>query len=334
MRRGSRKAVWIRAVIAGVLTLAVLVTALVLLQREDDAHYAEKRGTMSENFGQLRTVEWNGSTWREKPAVTTILIGGIDKTDVGVEGSYRHGGQADFLMLLAIDQTDKKIHQLQIDRDTMTDVQILGVFGNEVGTRVLQICLAHAFGASPADNAKYTVKAVQNLLEGIEIDGYYMVDYGAVPVLNDALGGITVHLDYDMTSVNPDWEKGKTVTLHGQDAELFVRARLTIGSGTNEERMVRQNEFMKNAIATINKKISADLSFGESLLDTLSDIAETNFTKKRLLEELNVAYNFEVLPVDHPAGEYAVGPEGFIEFHMQEGAAVEWVLNHLYTKVK
>ena len=38
--------------------------------------------------------------------------------------------------------------------------------------------------------------------------------------------------------------------------------------------------------------------------------------------------------MDHPAGEYAIGPEGFVEFHMQEGAAVEWVLNHLYTKVK
>lgn len=333
MRHRSTKHIWTRAIIIGILTVAVLGTALYFLQREEDSHYTETRSQMTENFGQLKTVTWKGETWKEKPAVTTILIGGIDKQDTGVANSYRHGGQADFLMLLAIDQTDKKIHQLQIDRDTMTDVQILGVFGNEVGTRELQICLAHSFGANPADNAKYTVKAVQNLLEGIEIDGYYMVNFDAVPVLNDALGGVTVHLDYDMTSVNPLWTQGKTITLHGKEAETFVRSRMSVGAGTNEERMVRQNEFMRNAISTMNKRISADLSFGESLLDTLSDIAETNFTKKRLLEELNVAYNFEVLPVDHPAGTYTEGDEGFIEFHMEDGAAVEWVLNHLYTKV-
>ena len=333
MRHRSTKHLWIRAIIIGLLTVAILGTILFFLQKEDDSHYQETRSTMTENFGQLKTVTWKGETWREKPAVTTILIGGIDKQDIVETSSYRNSGQADFLMLLAIDQTDKKIHQLQIDRDTMTDVQILGVFGNEVGTRVLQICLAHSYGATPADNAKYTVKAVQNLLNGLTIDGYYMVNFDAVPILNDALGGVTVHLDYDMTSVNPLWTKGKTITLHGKEAELFVRSRMTIGAGTNEERMTRQNEFMRNAISTMNKRISADLSFGEALLDTLSDIAETNFTKKRLLEELNAAYKFEVLPVDHPAGTYTEGDGGFIEFHMEEGAAVEWVLNHLYTKV-
>ena len=331
-----RRRTVVKAAVLSLLAVLLLLAGLYFLKTQEDREYAENRGSMTEGFGQLRTVQWNGRTYREKPAVTTLLIAGIDKQDTEKNAAtvYRSGGQADFLLLLGIDHTEKKIHQLQIDRDTMTDVDILGVFGNEVGTRVLQICLAHSFGGTKEDNAKYTVKAVQNLLEGIEIDGYYMVDYGAVPLLNDALGGITVHLDFDMTSVNPDWTQGKTVTLHGKEAETFVRSRMTIGEGTNEERMVRQNEFMRNAITTMNKKISADLSFGEALLDTLSDIAETNFTKKRLLEELNVAYNFEVLPVDHPAGEYSIGPEGFVEFHMQDGAAVEWVLNHLYTKVK
>ena len=331
----NRKHLWIRGIVIGALALAVLAGALILLQKEDDAHYAEKRGTMSEHFGQLKTVEWKGQTWREKPAVTTILIAGIDKPDAREQtGRYRNGGQADFLMLLAIDQTDKQIHQLQIDRDTMTDVQILGVFGNEVGTRVLQICLAHSYGGSKQDNAKYTLKAVQNLLDGMEIDGYYVVDYSAVPLLNDVLGGVKVHMDYDMTSVDPAWTKGADIVLHGKDAEAFVRSRMTVGAGTNEERMVRQNEFMRNAINTMNKKISADLSFGEVMLNTLSDIAVTNLSQKRLLEEMNTAYNFTVLPVDHPAGNYSIGADGFMEFHMEEGAAVEWVLSHLYTRVE
>ena len=331
----KKKQIWIRAGIIVIAAAAVLAAVLILLRNSDEAQYAERRGSRSEGFGQLRTVEYKGATYREKPAVTTMLIAGVDKEGAAqnvTANNYRDGGQADFLMLIAIDHTDKVIHQLQIERDTMTDVQILGIFGNEVGTRVMQICLAHSFGATPQDNAKYTVKAVQNLLDGIEIDGYYMVDYTAVPVLNDALGGVTVTVEFDMTSVNPAWTKGSTVMLHGKEAETFVRSRMTIGAGTNEERMVRQNEFMEKAIKQMNKRISADNKFGETVLNTIGELAVSNMTVKRLAEELVKSHSYQILAVDHPEGEYGFGEDGFVEFHMRDGAATEWVLEHLYTK--
>ena len=324
----------VKAAIITAAAVLLLAAGILLLQNEDSREHPEQRDSMTEGFGQLQTVTWNGKTYREKPAVTTLLLAGIDKTDTTEatgSAAYRKGGQADFLLLLAIDHTDKKIHQLQIDRDTMTEVDILGVFGNEVGTRILQICLAHSFGSTPEDNAKYTVRAVRNLLGGLELDGYYVIDYTAVPVLNDALGGVTVHLDFDMTSVNPAWEAGKDITLHGKEAEAFVRARMTVGQGTNEERMVRQGEFLRKAVQQMNQKISEDLSFAEDLLKTLEGICTTNMTTKRLAEELNKVHGYEVLPVDHPAGEYTLGADGFVEFHMEEGAAVGWVLEHLYT---
>ena len=328
---------WVPAGIAILAAVVVLVAGIILLNQNDEAQYKESRGQMSEGFGQLRTVEWKGTVYREKPAITTLLIAGIDKVDDSndsLRNQYRNGGQADFLMLLAIDHTDKKIHQLQIDRDTMTEVAVLGTFGNETGTRILQICLSHGFGKTPEDNAKYTMRAVRNLLDGLELDGYYMIPYSAVPVLNDALGGVTVNIAFDMTSVHPEWTEGATVTLHGKEAEEFVRSRMTVGAGTNEERMVRQNEFMQKAVAQMNRKIKDDLGFGESLLGKLQSIATTNFTLKRLTEELSKAYGYEVLPVDHPEGEYKVGEDGFMEFHMREGAATEWVLEHLYSKAE
>ena len=327
---------WIKAAVISLIGVVILAAAIILLNSNDNTYYGQKRGTMSEGFGELKTIEWQGDTYREKPAVTTILVAGIDKPEAVANADtsdYRNGGQADFIMLVAIDKTDKQIHRLQIDRDTMAEIDILGVFGNEVGTRVQQICLSHAFGATPQDNAKYTMRAVRNLLGGLDIDGYYMVDYAAMPTLNDALGGVTVKMQYDMTSVNPAWTKGTTVTLHGKEAEAFVRSRMTIGHGTNYERMDRQAEFMTNAITKMKQRVANDLSFGEGLLTTLSSLAVTNMTQKRLVNELNEAHGFEYLPIDHPAGEYAVGADGFIEFHMKENSAIEWVLSHLYTKV-
>ena len=329
------KRTWIKAAVIAVIGVAVLAVALILLNNSDNASYQARRGTMSDGFGELKTIEWQGDTYREKPAVTTILVAGIDKPDAVANNDaseFRNGGQADFIMLVAIDKTDKQIHRLQIDRDTMTEIDILGVFGNEVGTRVQQICLSHSFGATPEDNAKYTMRAVRNLLGGMDIDGYYMIDYAAMPTLNDALGGVPVKMEFDMTSVNPAWTKGSTVTLHGKEAEAFVRSRMTVGHGSNYERMFRQAEYMTSAITQMKKRIASDLSFGEGLLNTLSSVSVTNMTQKRLISELNEAYGFEYLAVDHPEGEYVMGEDGFVEFHMKENSAVEWVLNHLYTK--
>ena len=326
---------WIRAGLLVLAAVAVLAAGIVLLNEYERSQYAEKRDRMTEGFGQLKTITYRGVKYREKPAVTTMLFVGVDKpeaTENVTADSYRDGGQADFLLLLAVDHTDKKIHQLQLERDTMAEIDILGIFGNEVGTRTEQLCLAHCFGATPQDNAKYTIRAAERLLDGLEIDGYYMIDYSAMGTLNDLLGGVTVNIGYDMTSVNPAWTKGSTVTLQGKEAETFVRARLTVGSGTNEERMTRQNEFMKSAVAKMKEKSAADPGFGEAMLGKLQRLSVSNMTVKRLAEELNKARDYELLEVEHPEGEYTIGKDGFVEFHMKEGAAVEWVLEHLYSR--
>ena len=309
----------IRGLIILALALALLAGTLVFLRIQDDASYRETRGSMTDGFGELKTVNWGGAIWREKPAVTTILIGGIDqetRTDSGGRVRYQNGGQADLLMLVAIDRTDKKIHQLQIDRDTMTAVRVVGLFGDDGGTSEMQIALSHRFGATPRDNARNTVWAVQNLLDGLAIDNYYMIDYSGVAVLNDALGGIEVTIPEDMTRVNPAWTEGTTVTL----------------PGTNAERMTRQNVFMQNAVARLKQKVGDSLSFADELVSMLQDLAVSNLSARQLASLLTDSYRFEVLPVDHPSGSYEIGKNGYMEFRMQEDSAVEWVLQHLYTK--
>ena len=48
-----------------------------------------------------------------------------------IRDSYQ-GGQADFQRLIVIDSKDKTVRQLQIDRDTMAEVTVLGMLGNPV----------------------------------------------------------------------------------------------------------------------------------------------------------------------------------------------------------
>ena len=71
------------------------------------------------------TVEVDGVTYRKKSRLTTILVMGVDH-DTQDSYEYRKAGQADFLRLVVLDDADKTVQQLQIDRDTMTPVTVLG----------------------------------------------------------------------------------------------------------------------------------------------------------------------------------------------------------------
>ena len=331
-----RKTVLLRAAVSLFIAGVVFFLLITLTNQSWTKQYQhpEIRETGNQAFMDEGIVEWNGERYRKKPALTIILVAGVDKD--GTENAsprvnYRNGGQADFLMLLAIDHGEKQIHQLQIDRDTMAEVMVLGVYGNETGTRELQICLAHSFGARPEDNARYTVRAVRTLLNDLEIDGYYMVDYGAVPVLTDLVEGVPVTIAEDMTPINPEWYKGHTITLKGKDAETFVRTRKSIGSGTNAERMNRQAVYMRSVIDRIYQKLSETKDFASELVSTIQSIAVTDLTNQRLLEEINEARSYEVLPVNVLPGRYEQDDNGFIEFYPDEGCVTEWIMNHLYS---
>lgn len=290
----------------------------------------QERGIVTENVGLLNRVSYNGNTYVEKTGLTTILIMGADNASDSQRYGARQGGQADFLLLLAIDHKDNVIRQLQIDRDTMAEVQMLGVLGNPVGTKSMQICLAHGFGMSSEDNCYYTLQAMNNLLEGVEIDLYLSLDMASIGILNDALGGVTVTLEDDFTEADPQMTKGSTLKLTGEQAETFVRNRMEVGDGTNASRMLRQRAYMTAALELLFGQLRQEPEYMGELYDALDSVMTTNITRGRMLNEANQAYKYEVMTMETLAGEHAVGADGFVEFHAADGAAIEWVVRTLY----
>ena len=289
--RDNRKTILLRAALILLITGAALFVLLRMTDRSWSDRYRlqETRETGNQAFMDEGIVEWNGNRYRKKPALTLILLAGIDKDGTEAPSprvNYRNGGQADFLMMLAIDHGEKKIHQLQIDRALLND---------------------------------------------LEIDGYYMVDYSAVPAMTDLVGGVPVTIAEDMTTVNSEWYKGHTITLTGADAETFVRTRKTVGSGTNAERMNRQAIYMQGVIRRIHENLSDDPDFASRMVSELHPIAVTDLTDLKLLEEINIARSYEVLPVDYLPGRYDRDSNDFTEFYPEEGSVTEWVMTHLYS---
>ena len=240
--------------------LAVLVLAAVLLFV--GGSWLEKRSQKPETRTELpqetaETMEVDGVTYRRRTDLTTILVMGIDHdSEIEAEGSYQ-GGQADFQRLIVIDSKDKTVRQLKIDRDTMAEVTVLGMLGNPVGTTQMQISLAHGFGDGKEESCGYARDAVSRLLQGENIDFYLAMSLDGISVLNDLAGGVTVTLEDDFSAADPAMTKGATLTLQGDQAEIFVRRRMDIGEGTNEARMVRQEEYLDPAFRTAGKQGAA-----------------------------------------------------------------------------
>ena len=122
------------------------------------------RGNLDERFGNVPEVTWRDETYRLRSRLTTILVAGVDKraeTQTAPGEEHRSGGQADFLVLLVVDDNRDTIGALQINRDTMTEITVLSILGQETGVTTAQLALAHAFGDGGTRSCELAVSAVE-----------------------------------------------------------------------------------------------------------------------------------------------------------------------------
>lgn len=326
---------WI--IIAAIAVVILLVAAFFGGQWiENRSKKPEQRGDANLRHEMENTPEItvDGETYRLRTNITTILFMGIDRpSDANPGNSYRNGGQADFLRLIVIDNDNKVIRQIAIDRDTMTPITILGVLGNRTGTRTERISLSHGFGKGREDSCKLTVDAVSNLFYGVPIDFYIAMNMDGVSEMNDLLGGIEVTLEDDFSAIDPAMTPGTTLILTGDQAEIFIRERMSIGVGTNESRMKRQQVYLGAAQQKLRAKIGEGTSAMEEFYDALSEYLITDFSKGRLINEAYAAKDYEILDPVQASGTHNVDAEGFMEFLADENDLQRIVLSVFYVKI-
>ena len=315
--------------------LAVLAVVLVLY---GGGRWLEKRAEKPETRTQLpqadqETVEVDGVTYRKKSRMTTILVMGVDH-ETQETYDYRKAGQADFLRLIVLDNKNKTVQQLQIDRDTITPVTMLGVLGDRYEPVTQQICLGYAFGDGRQSSCEVTVEAVENLLGGQKIDQYLSMGLDGISTLNDLAGGVTVTLEDDFSAIDPAMTKGTTLTLWGDQAEVYVRTRRSIGVGTNEARMARQEQYIRQITSQLDAKVQQDQNFVLTAYDALEPYLYTNIPRGQLANEAWAAKDYTRLDTIKPDGTYQVGEDGFMEFYPDADALQQAVLQLFYEKVE
>lgn len=266
--------------------------------------------------------------------LTTLLLIGVDRQglNTGESLTARSNTQADFLLLLVLDRANKTVTPIQIDRDAVVPVNVYGVLGNLTGSREMQICLAQGFGKSLDANCRNTVTAVSGTLLGIPVDHYMVYDLSAINVLNDLLGGVTVTVEDDLTAFDSSLQVGSTVTLHGAQAEIFVRSRMGVGDGMNTSRLRRQRAYMESALSIVSEKSSADSSFIQSMITGMEGNYASDMNRGYVVNLFNRALGYDVKPIRVTDGEHGVGKDGFVECYLNEENVKHMMLEVCFTK--
>lgn len=329
--RSRRGALAIAVCILAAMALGIFVIGFVG-NRLENKNVQPVFGSIENRFEPTKSMEADGRKYAYyEQDFTNILLIGVDRDTLdGTVSSVRGNGQADFLLLLTMDRNKETVVPLHIDRDSMTPVQVYGIFGNPANIRELQVCLSYAMGTDPTTACENTVKAVSDMLGGIEIDGYLAMDMSAMTVLNEALGGVTVTLNEDFSHIDPEMTMGKTMKLEGAQAETYLRSRMAVGDGTNAARMERQRSYMGAAIDLIRQKLKSDQTYLSELAEKMDANIFTNLEEGWLENQAISKSQYTWEPIQTLPGEHSIGENGFIEFHLDKNALIELIRNLFY----
>ena len=295
----------------------------------------QNKKNISGNTENSRMIEYNGKKYEPKNNIETILLMGLDKYDQPKdENAYLNDQQSDLMMLMVLDYDKKTCSLIHINRDTMTEIKRLGVTGDVADTFEGQICLAHTYGSGDADSNYNAIDAVEGLFNNmIKIDHYISMTMEGVGILNDAVGGVNVNITEDMTSINPSMVNGSNVTLTGDEALAYVRARSDVGDGSNLSRMERQKQYMYGFIEKLKESIENDSDFLSNSMMKINEYMKSDISINGFDELADKLENLKVQPIEDIEGTAEMGEE-FIEYYVDENKLKEKTLKYFYEEVK
>lgn len=280
------------------------------------------------------SIEYDGKKYVLKDGMETFLFIGRDKFEESVNNSsYNNDQQADFLMLLVIDNESSSYVAVQINRDTMTDVNVLGVAGERIDTVKQQIALSHTYGNGREVSCRNTSDAVSALFENVRIDHYVSLTMDAVSIVNDSVGGVEVTVLDDFSGIDDTLIKDTKVTLKGDQALTYVRSRYGMDDSTNQNRMIRQRQYLNSLYNEFAKCAKDDDSFIVDLSLKLADHIISDCSANKLQKLFQKISEYELSDIVTIEGKASKGTK-YMEFYPDEDKLKKLIVETFYTPKK
>lgn len=276
-------------------------------------------------------VKYNGKYYRYNNKIKTYLIMGIDKDTVTSVYGATNGGQSDAMFLLVVDSTKEKVSVISINRNTMTYVFKYNESGKRTGILKAQICIQHGYGDGKNLSCTRAADAVSRLFDNIPIQGYLSLRMGAIPILNDAVGGVKVKVLNDLTYGDVILKEGEVKTLKGMESYWYLRGRSKTEFDSATDRLRRQEQYISAFIDQTKAYTGGDVSKMVSLYESIEKYVVTNIDFAELAEEL-VDYNYADAEIYTVPGETIMGKK-YEEYHVDEEKLYDMIIDIFYNEV-
>ncbi|WP_369235859.1 LCP family protein [Streptomyces sp. R21] len=247
---------------------------------------------------ELARYEKERPTSLVRDAQNILLIGSDSRSGDENRKYGRDSGteRSDTTILLHLSADRRSATAVSLPRDLMVNVpDCRRPDGSRTEPMFAMFNYAFEFGGSAC-----TIRTVEKLTN-IRIDHHMVVDFNGFKDMVDAVDGVEVCLK---EPVNDKAAKlrlpaGK-VTLDGEQALGYVRARKTLGDGSDTDRMDRQQRFLG---ALVNKVQSNDVLLNPVKLYPVLDAATSSLTTDPELASLRGLYQLvrglRHIPTEH-----------------------------------
>lgn len=276
-------------------------------------------------------VYYNDKEYVLNEDVVSILLMGIDKKSINEAKKQGLNGQADTIVVAAIDLSDKSIDMIPIPRETMTDVSIYNQKGEFIEIKKEQICLSYAYGNSGESSGKNVMTSVSRLLYGIAIDSYVSLDLDGVGVLTDAVGGVELNSLETLKRGSYDIKQGERLNLKGELAKFYIQDRAS-DKEASMRRLQRQKQFMSafaskagNIVLSDFSKLASLYSAATPYINTDLSLAQLTYLATNVLRA-DIGSHINYLTV---AGEINMG-EKWVEFNPDNEKLLATVIDVFY----
>lgn len=166
-------------------------------------------------------INYKNCIRQRRSGVYTFLLLGVDIRQSDVDQGINSIGQSDAIMLAVLDTETKSVNILSFPRDIMVD----NAYTDKDLRSQVQATLIYAYAGGGQAGCLAMEEAVSAACYGLPIHGYAELPLLAIPELNDAVGGVTVTMDEDLTVLNPAFVQGQTLLLQGDLATEYLHCR-------------------------------------------------------------------------------------------------------------
>ncbi|WUT35971.1 LCP family protein [Streptomyces sp. NBC_00690] len=291
----KRKRIWLR--------WAALGTSIVVLAASGVAwwFYTKLDGNITTDTtaaAELRTYEKERPTPLVLDAQNILLLGSDTRAGKGNSKYGRDEGgsqRADTAILLHIAANRQSATAMSIPRDLMVTIpSCRKADGSRTRKQLAQFNWAFMFGG-----AACSIRTVE-LMTGVRMDHHIVVDFRGFKKMVDAVDGVEVCLKepIDDKAARLKLAAGHQ-TLDGEEALGFVRARKTLGDGSDTERMERQQQFLGSLVKKVKSNgVLLNLTKLYPVLDAATKSLTTDPGLDSLRDLYDLAQSVQSIPTE------------------------------------